>query len=317
MFRQLRSGFLAFALVVTVAIPASAQWQQPGGSGTLIYPSSPATGVAPAAVGMNSILSGINFEVAGAGEFGGAGSSFTAPRLTLGAAGADFGTIGYGYVPSASTNFTYNYQSLCSCDAASQLYFNSGKIDFRVAAGGASLNGTAITWTTPVSVGGVGQTALTVNGSVSVSTDLTVAGNIAAKYQDVAEWVPANKQLTPGTVVVLDPDHTNRVMASALAYDTRVAGVVSSQPGVLLGVAAADKEKVATTGRVKVRVDASKHPIHIGDLLVSSGSEGTAMVSEPVNVNGISMHRPGTIIGKALEPLASGNGEILVLLSLQ
>jgi hypothetical protein len=29
------------------------------------------------------------------------------------------------------------------------------------------------------------------------------------------------------------------------------------------------------------------------------------------------MHRPGTLIGKALEPLSEGEGEILVLLSLQ
>ena len=41
------------------------------------------------------------------------------------------------------------------------------------------------------------------------------------------------------------------------------------------------------------------------------------MKSIPVNMNGIEMHRPGTIVGKALEPLASGEGDILVLLSLQ
>jgi hypothetical protein len=41
------------------------------------------------------------------------------------------------------------------------------------------------------------------------------------------------------------------------------------------------------------------------------------MRSEPVSVGGINMHRPGTIIGKALEPLNEGEGEILVLLSLQ
>ncbi len=41
------------------------------------------------------------------------------------------------------------------------------------------------------------------------------------------------------------------------------------------------------------------------------------MFSEPVDLGGIRMHRPGTIIGKALEPLAGGEGEILVLLSLQ
>jgi hypothetical protein len=41
------------------------------------------------------------------------------------------------------------------------------------------------------------------------------------------------------------------------------------------------------------------------------------MKSEPVNIGGVQLHRPGTLIGKALEPLAQGTGEILVLLSLQ
>jgi hypothetical protein len=41
------------------------------------------------------------------------------------------------------------------------------------------------------------------------------------------------------------------------------------------------------------------------------------MKSEPIVVQGRKIHAPGTIIGKALEPLAKGKGEILVLLSLQ
>jgi len=41
------------------------------------------------------------------------------------------------------------------------------------------------------------------------------------------------------------------------------------------------------------------------------------MKSAPVELGGVSPHRPGIILGKALEPLASGEGEILVLLSLQ
>jgi hypothetical protein len=41
------------------------------------------------------------------------------------------------------------------------------------------------------------------------------------------------------------------------------------------------------------------------------------MKSLPIEVGGVRMHRPGTLIGKALEPLAGGTGEILVLLSLQ
>jgi hypothetical protein len=41
------------------------------------------------------------------------------------------------------------------------------------------------------------------------------------------------------------------------------------------------------------------------------------MKSAPVDVGGARIHRPGTLIGKALEPLAGGTGKILVLLSLQ
>jgi hypothetical protein len=154
-------------------------------------------------------------------------------------------------------------------------------------------------------------------GDFTFPGNVTVTGNIAAKYQDVAEWVPALHALPAGTVVVLNPTRANQVMASGKSYDTRVAGVISAQPGLVLGVGAPDKALVATTGRVKVRVDARRAPIHIGDLLVTSDEEGMAMRSEPLDLGGTQVHRPGTLIGKALEPLESGTGEILVLLSLQ
>jgi hypothetical protein len=168
---------------------------------------------------------------------------------------------------------------------------------------------------------GIGQTnptyKLDVSGTAHVTSDLTVDGNIKAKFQDVAEWVPATHALPTGTVVILNPTKSNEVMASISAYDTRVAGVVSERPGLALGEEGKDKVLVATTGRVKVKVDATKAPIHVGDLLVTSDVEGVAMRSEPVDLGGVKIHRPGTLIGKALEPLESGTGEILVLLSLQ
>lgn len=86
---------------------------------------------------------------------------------------------------------------------------------------------------------------------------------------------------------------------------------------MILGEDGEGKLKVATTGRVRVRVDATLSPIKIGDLLVTSNEEGVAMKSVPINFQGRMIHMPGTIIGKALEPLAKGKGEILVLLSLQ
>jgi hypothetical protein len=148
-------------------------------------------------------------------------------------------------------------------------------------------------------------------------TQKLAVGNINAKYQDVAEWVPASQGLSPGTVVTLDPTRSNHVEASSKAYDTRVAGVISEQPGITLGERGDNKVLVATTGRVKLKVDASSGPIQVGDLLVTSDIPGVAMKSQPVDLGGIQLHRPGTLVGKALEPLAKGRGEILVLLSLQ
>ena len=153
------------------------------------------------------------------------------------------------------------------------------------------------------------------NGDMHVAGNISAGGTIFAKFQDVAECVPTpDAGLRAGTVVVVRGGAVNEVIASSNAYDTRVAGVISDQPGLLLGEAHASSIAVATMGRVKVLVEG---PVEAGDLLVTSGTPGMAMRSVPVEVGGVKMHRPGTIIGKALEPLANGRGEILVLLSMQ
>lgn len=157
---------------------------------------------------------------------------------------------------------------------------------------------------------------LDVVGDINASGTIT-GGNIQAKYQDVAEWVDSSQELAAGTVVVLDRSKSNQVIASTQAYDSRVAGVISLQPGLALGEKGEGRVLVSTTGRVKIRVDATNGPIEIGDLLVTSDREGFAMKSMPVEIGGVRIHRPGTLIGKALEPLAKGTGEILVLLSMQ
>jgi len=100
-------------------------------------------------------------------------------------------------------------------------------------------------------------------------------------------------------------------------HKTRASRVSSPiQPGITLGEKGDSKVLVATTGRVKVGVDATNGSIQVGDLLVTSDIAGVAKKSEPLLLGGVPIHRPGTLIGKALEPLAKGRGEILVLLSL-
>lgn len=228
---------------------------------------------------------------------------------------------GVGSSGTAAFGGTNNTSHFNNGDGSEDTYIRGGKTTSRVvindSASGVVLlaNGGG-----NVGVGTASPTSkLHVAGTGRFTGDLTVDGNIAAKYQDVAEWVPAveAEELSAGTVVVLDQTKSNHVISSSKSYDSRVAGVISAQPGIMLGEKADNKVLVATTGRVLVNVDATNGPIEIGDLLVTSDREGVAMKSQPVEIGGVRLHRPGTLIGKALEPLASGTGKILVLLSLQ
>jgi hypothetical protein len=162
---------------------------------------------------------------------------------------------------------------------------------------------------------GVGTSAPT--SKLHVAGDIKVDGNIAAKYQDVAEWVTALDSPRAGSVVVISPQALNVVQRGQHAYDPSVAGVVSPHPGITLGEKGPRKVLVAQSGRVLVMADATASPIKPGDLLVTSPIPGHAMRSEPLDVNGARFHRPGTILGKALQSLESGTGEILMLLTLQ
>jgi hypothetical protein len=137
----------------------------------------------------------------------------------------------------------------------------------------------------------------------------------AAKYEgggsDVAEYFAVNDDVEPGTVMVIDPAGGNKLQCSTTAYDTTVAGIVSSSPGISLGVnedANEGEELIAVAGRVSCKVDATYAPIKPGDLLTTSATRGHAMKATTPQI--------GTILGKALEPLESGTGVIEVLVTL-
>ncbi len=243
-------------------------------------------------VGIGTTSPANKLDVAGAIQITGAGASSGANRATI-----DEATTGWSRFLATGPNTS-----------------TRGKITLSQNASDGSLyqDGLTIDSTGNVGVGTSGPTA-----KLHVAGDIKVDGNIAAKYQDVAEWVDSVGPLAPGTLVVIDASADNRVKAATESYDSHVAGAVSAAPGLALGEPGIGKVLVAQSGRVRIKADATYGAIHVGDLLVSSPTKGMAMRSMPVDVAGVKMHRPGTLVGKALQPLQKGVGEILVLLTLQ
>jgi|SRR5215213_5781116 len=147
--------------------------------------------------------------------------------------------------------------------------------------------------------------------------DIEVTGVIHMTRGDYAEdFTVANPDcVEPGMVMVLDD--VGGVRVSHEAYDKRVAGVVSGaggyKPAVILDHddALPDRLPLALMGKVYCMVDATDAPVGVGDLLTTSSFPGHAMKAlDPLRAF-------GSVIGKALQPLAAGRGLVPVLVRLQ
>ncbi len=133
---------------------------------------------------------------------------------------------------------------------------------------------------------------------------------------DLAEFVPtigATPQV--GDVVEIDPEHPNSFRLCAEANTTRVAGIISTAPGVTLNAkdsatAEVSGPALALAGRVPTKVNKQNGAIHIGDLLVASSQPGHAMRA-PAHPE------PGTVIGKALQDSDADQGTVEVLVMLR
>ena len=162
---------------------------------------------------------------------------------------------------------------------------------------------TAINSTTAVfSIAGTGN--VTVYGNITPSANLTYnlgsptawyntfyGVSTQAKYADLAENYVGDTEYAPGTVLVFGGEQ--EVTITTVSHDTRVAGVVSTNPAYLMN-AASGNVAVAMTGRVPCQV---LGPVNKGTVLVTSNTAG---VAEALNS---SMYRPGCVIGKALEKI--------------
>lgn len=153
--------------------------------------------------------------------------------------------------------------------------------------------------------------ALDVNGSINTSGpgNIYYQGNLTGYGADLAELVYGVGDLEGGDVVVLDENTDEGVRRSSEAYDTAVAGIISTDPSHLMSADEGDVP-LALAGRVPVKASAENGPIGRGDLLTTSGTAGHAMRCSSRE------ECIGAIVGKAMEPLADGQGTITALVVL-
>jgi hypothetical protein len=115
--------------------------------------------------------------------------------------------------------------------------------------------------------------------------------------------------------MVLDTE--GELRQSEEAYEKGVVGVLSGggsyKPGIILDKHESPDRRlpVALVGKVFCKVDARHAPIAVGDLLTTSPTRGHAMkATDPQRAF-------GSVIGKALRPLKSGQGLVPILIALQ
>jgi hypothetical protein len=166
--------------------------------------------------------------------------------------------------------------------------------------------------------GSVAGKDFTVTGDIDAQGNIKVKGDVFLTGADCAELfdLSADEIVEPGTVMVID--ETGALRTSSRAYDRAVAGVVSGagafRPAIVLDQRAGDGEgraAIALVGKVYCKVDANASGIAVGDLLTTSDRPGHAMkLADP-------LRGFGAVIGKALKPMASGQGLLPILVALQ
>jgi hypothetical protein len=157
------------------------------------------------------------------------------------------------------------------------------------------------------------------NGEGVITTQvLTITGgsDLSEKFE-VRPASDPEAAPRPGMLVSIDPSRPGELRVADRPRDTTVAGIISGaggvQPGLLMGQSgslADGHHPVALSGRVYCYADATFGAIRPGDLLTTSSKAGHAMRTT-------ASEAAGAVIGKAMTPLESGQGLVLVLVNLQ
>ena len=141
-------------------------------------------------------------------------------------------------------------------------------------------------------------------GSASSYFNRLFATSTSALYADLAEVYESDEIYEPGTVLVFGGEREVTLCDSAL--DTRIAGVVSTDPSFVMnsGCPSAVTATVALLGKVPTKVSGV---VNKGDIMVSAGN-GRAQ-----SAAGLAHIPTGSVLGKSLENFPGGNGVIQIV----
>ncbi|MBI1908313.1 hypothetical protein HYS28_02765, partial [Candidatus Uhrbacteria bacterium] len=144
------------------------------------------------------------------------------------------------------------------------------------------------------------------DGSAGAGGDFmrTNASGWGTGSYDFAEMFPSQQTLAAGEVVVFAANDEEVQRSTGIAYDDRIAGVISTRPGFLAGENLPGHVPVALAGRVPTYVSGENGAIAIGDPLTTSTKAGYAMKATEA----------GPIIGYAMEAWSGTTGAIIAFI---
>jgi len=301
------------------------------GTGSMVLSASPTlTGTLSAAAGTFSSTLGVTgattlsstLAVSSTSTFTGATTHNGGLSSTSGSFSTTLGVTGATTISSLSAT-SGTFSTTLGVTGAATLSSTLGVTGLITSTGG--ISGGAASHTTGSFSSTLGVTgATTLSSTLSVGSTVTVTGSVLpsanvsynvgsstawwgtfygtashAQYADLAEKYSADATYPPGTVVVFGG--TEEVTVTTQDHDTRVAGVVSTDPAYLMN-SSASGVAVAMTGRVPCQVQG---PVTKGQVLVTSITAGVAQAIDN------SKYLPGCIIGKALESITTNTIETI------
>jgi hypothetical protein len=182
----------------------------------------------------------------------------------------------------ASTGTTFDGSS---AKTISYNTIGAPKADGTGASGTWSINVNGNITTTQISTG-----AATTAGTITGAWTLTTGSTLQATYADLAEYYTSDTTYLPGTVLIFGG--SAETTTTDIFGDTRLAGVVTTNPAYVMntGLATTPKVCIALQGRVPCKVIGK---VRKGDLLTTAGTPGFAIRTTNPLV--------GAIVGKALQ----------------